>query len=124
MGTYYEIVCLDCDDRGGIYADRSIYRARDALVYAEAFAAMGEAVLSSLVASSCYELVVRIGGDRVDLDFFRRHRGHELHVMDGYGWIDGQCREFISDQPCGLEDKHDGPCRASGRYLVRGKRSS
>jgi len=114
MGTYYEIVCLDCDKRGGIYADRAPSCAEQALSLAKGFLDLSNVLGDALIACGerWYDLEVRIGGNRIDLQFFHRHGDHNLRVIDGYGGILGECRYFLlGDGVCRLREGHEGPCR-------------
>lgn len=120
MGTTYEIVCLDCDEAGGVYIDRRVHAAEDVLTLSPVFAAAGEALLG--VKDPPSDLRVEVNGNEVDLEFFRVHKGHDLHVLDGYGTVLGQCREWKADVVCCREDRHEGPCSPEGRYQRRKKK--
>lgn len=127
MGTHYEIRCMDCDESGGVYADRAMYVAEAVLAAAEALSGLAEVFARDDVRDGDPEVV--FGSDCcVDLDFFAKHSGsgHRLTVVDGYGIDVGQCREGGyegSGRPfmCALDVKHEGPCSAQGPHARRPK---
>lgn len=115
MSTFYEIYCRTCGESGGIYADRRPSSAEDALRCAAALAVFGEAIGGK----PAPELEVSFSTYPADLEFFVKHKGHDLFVMDGYGVLLGQCRRYTNDKPCALACDHEGDCNVTGPFWVR-----
>lgn len=109
MGTYYEVRCMDCDECGGVYADRQPAVAGAAVELAPFLAPLAGPFAST-------DATVVFGGSciRADLEFFAKHAGHRMIAADGYGTDLGQCREWLrvpdSEQhrPCALPHNHEG----------------
>lgn len=125
MGTYYEIRCMDCDESGGVYADRAKYVAEAVLAAASTLAHLA-AVFARDDVRGGYPEVVFGSVCRIDLDFFAKHSGagHRLTVVDGYGIDEGQCRKGGYEGSgrafmCALDEKHEGPCSAQGPHARR-----
>ncbi len=112
MGTYYELRCLDCDDCGGIHADRRRYVVDGILPVVQPLMAFARAVHEK-VASLHYWEYMEHG---LDFEWLSKHVGHNVVGSDGYGRAFDQCSFYFEDGsdcmlPCGHEGEHsvEGP---------------
>lgn len=127
MGTYHELRCVDCDETGGVYADRNPGVADRASELSPVVADFAEALLKldpKLVqlADSINAVEVSVGeGYPLDLEWILKHKGHKIVACDGYGQDHGQCRDWSLNVQCALEDGHVGPHSVEGPHSRRRK---
>ena len=119
MGTYYEVRCMDCDELGGVYADREPDAARAAVEIAPVLAACASPFTSMEILSPVSVFLGWGDNIKVDLAFFSRHAGHRMTVADGSGSDLDQCREWLSApeaRQCALPRDHAGGCSPHGPH--------
>ena len=101
MSTNYDVVCLDCQDKHGFDRDELLRQVRNLVVHAPTLADMGH----TFKAIEGMGLVPKLslddyGDDPVNLEWFAKHKGHRLAVVDEYGRLDGDCGEYFRCAGC------------------------
>jgi hypothetical protein len=125
MSCAYNVQCLDCDgtDPGG--TDRPIGERRGInhgddwcrwlVEHRAVWEALGEAEASA--PDSALSLGHDIGrhfGYSIRAEWFRRHKGHRLMIIDEYGMVDGSCGKTLVCGACKRE--HGKCCKPAGHH--------
>jgi hypothetical protein len=106
MSTTWDVRCADCDVSFEMEARDARYLT-DLVEHAEAIAALAE--LDGYFQAFGVQ-------DAVPAILFKKHHGHKLNIVNGYGDIWGTCmKSFMCDgcdsrKSCSRERGHDGPC--------------
>ncbi len=113
MSNYWDLWCLDCDERHGF---DNLNRENKKLA---ALSRHAQAIATLLPLHNepdvDLEVHARYSDARIDIPWFAKHAGHRLAPKDEYGRQQDECGEYFSDCACGHRGKtcarpykHDG----------------
>lgn len=119
MSCDYDVYCVDCDSHHEFYdANHEDKLMLEVIKHRDAFAALAP-VFEAFAKSKLYsELRFSLQGDRyaVSPQWFAKHAGHTLEVIDEYGRLLKNCYKFVQCKECPAQHNclllrdHEGPC--------------
>ncbi len=110
MSTYWDVYCRTCKEGAGLQENHNEQGMFDLIRAAPALATLPDGIGLGVESDR---------GSRLDMEWFRKHAGHELIPIDEYGRFSGQCSKWVQCSCCGtrkhcqLLSKHEGECSPS-----------
>lgn len=117
MSNDWTVACITCGEDLGVGWNHGDDRARELIANREVLANI--AVAKAALKGYTSEVRTESYGDLFEVEFFERHRGHDIRAKDEYGAVDGRCNEWGTKCPCGRSH----PCRRAknheGEHSIR-----
>lgn len=117
MSRDWNIRCVTCGETHA-FDDGILYRMRDLIEARREIAALAPLVRAAkktrAATSGDLEISVGIYRGEIDLDWFEKHRDHDLRPIDEYGELDTDCGKIFqcpccqSSKSCRLDEGHAG----------------